>query len=108
MTGSSSAVVTATNPFVGPRPIDTGQKIFGRDREIEELFYLLNAERIVLLHSPSGAGKSSLIQAGLVPRLKQEQFDVWPTIRVSTEPPADTTANRYVLSTVQSLEEELP
>ena len=35
MTGSSTAVVTVTNPFVGPRPIETGQKIFGRDREIE-------------------------------------------------------------------------
>jgi guanylate kinase len=29
----------------------------------------LIAERIELLHSPSGAGKSSLVQAGLLPRL---------------------------------------
>jgi len=76
MTGSSTAAVMVANPFVGPRPIDTGQKIFGRDREIEQLYYLLSGERIVLLHSPSGAGKSSLIQAGLLPRLTQV-FDVW-------------------------------
>jgi hypothetical protein len=96
------------NPFVGPRPFRLGESLFGRGKEVPDLFYLLNAERVVLLHSPSGAGKSSLIHAGLLPRLKQEEFDVWPTIRVSTEPPADSGVNRYVLSTVLSLEEELP
>ena len=51
------------NPYVGPRSFQTGQKLYGRDRELRELASLLIAERIVLLHSPSGAGKSSLIQA---------------------------------------------
>ncbi len=77
MSGSSAA-----NPFVGPRPIERGQPIFGRDAEIDGLYYLLSAERIVLFHSPSGAGKSSLLQAGLLPRLA-EQFDVWTPARVS-------------------------
>jgi hypothetical protein len=96
------------NPYVGPRPFRFGEPLFGRDFEARDLFYLLNAERIVLLHSPSGAGKSSLISAGLIPRLKQEEFDVWPVIRVNLEPPANATVNRYVLSTILSLEEELP
>ena len=38
---------------------------FGRDGELPELVDLLIAERIVLLFSPSGAGKTSLIQAAL-------------------------------------------
>jgi len=59
------------NPYVGPRPIETGERLFGRARELTELQYLLSAERIVLLHSPSGAGKSSLIQAGLIPQLRE-------------------------------------
>ena len=79
-----SNTLTLANPFVGPRPIEAGQKIFGRDREINELYYLLSAERIVLLHSPSGAGKSSLIQAGLMPRL-QELFDVWGPTRLNLQ-----------------------
>jgi flagellar biosynthesis GTPase FlhF len=109
MTGSSSAVVTFSNPFVGPRPIDTGQKIFGRDREIEELYYLLSAERIVLLHSPSGAGKSSLIQAGLVPRLG-ELFDVWGPTRVNIQPPDRDleSVNRYVQSANLGFEAGIP
>jgi len=58
------------NPFVGPRPFHFGEWLFGRGKEVPDLYYLLNAERIVMLHSPSGAGKSSLVQAGLLPRLK--------------------------------------
>ena len=95
-----------TNPYPGPRPFRAGEKLYGRTREITKLFYLLSAERIVVLHSPSGAGKSSLLDAGLVPRLKMEGFDVWPGIRL-TEPPANG-GNRFARSAVSSLEEGLP
>lgn len=99
------------NPYVGPRSIKTGEAFFGREREIRSLSALLSAERIVLLHSPSGAGKSSLIQAGLAPRM-QERFSVFPLVRVNLEPPEEVRAvaglNRYVLSTLLSLEEDLP
>ena len=46
-----------SNPYPGPRPFQRGEKLYGREREITEL-YLLSAERIVLLHSPSGAGET--------------------------------------------------
>ena len=86
------------NPFVGPRPIEKGQPIFGRNLEIAQLYDLLYAERIVLLYSPSGAGKSSLVQAGLIPRLAQ-QFDVWKPVRVNLQPESDLGGvNRYVRS----------
>lgn len=94
-----------TNPFVGPRSLLPGEPIHGRDREIRRLVNLLIAERIVLLYSPSGAGKTSLISAGLIPRLRERQFQVSPVIRVSLRPPAsEVDANRYLVSTLQSLE----
>jgi Tol biopolymer transport system component len=99
------------NPYVGPRSIRTGEAFFGRDREIRSLSALLVAERIVLLHSPSGAGKSSLIQAGLIPTMS-ERFSILPVVRVNLEPPDEVEnvegLNRYVLSTLLSLEERLP
>lgn len=97
------------NPFVGPHPIETGRNIFGRNREIDDLYYLLSAERIVMLHSPSGAGKTSLIQAGLIPRLK-ERFDVWGPTRVSQLPSANSSAtvNRYIRSAVLGFEQQIP
>ena len=106
MTGSDP---TVQNPYVGPRPFERGEHLLGRDREITDLYYLLSAERIVLLHSPSGAGKSSLINAGLLPRLR-ERFDVWQPTRVNLQPPPDVaaTANRFVLSAVLGFEQGIP
>ena len=92
-----------TNPYVGPKPFAAGQTLFGRDREVAALSYMLTSERIVLLYSPSGAGKSSLIQAGLLPRLAR-RFDVWGPARVNLTPP-DGVRNRYVWSTIATLED---
>ena len=72
------------NPYPGARPFSSDETIYGRGREVTELRDLLIARRIVLLYSPSGAGKSSLIEAGLRPRL-QHDFRVLPTIRVSLQ-----------------------
>jgi hypothetical protein len=83
--------------------------MYGRAREARDLFDLLVSERIVLLHSPSGAGKSSLIQAALIPHLidEDEGFRVLPLIRVN-EPPRQPIANRYLYSLLHSLENMVP
>jgi hypothetical protein len=96
------------NPYVGPRPFERGERLYGRDRELARLCNLLIAERIVLLYSPSGAGKTSLIRASLVPELEDAGFRVLPEIRVAVEPPAveggSLRLNRYLVSAVQCLE----
>lgn len=102
-----------TNPYVGPRPFQRGNRLYGRDREIRELLNLLIAQRIILLNSPSGAGKTSLIQAGLIPQLEEEDFYVFPIVRVNLEPPRELNGrpeafNRYVYSVLVSLEANLP
>jgi hypothetical protein len=100
------------NPYVGPRAFTRGDRLYGRDREVRRLLNLLIAERIVLMYSPSGAGKTSLIQAALIPDLEEEGFRTWPTMRVNRELPPEETggneANRYVLSLILALEEGLP
>src|SRR5262245_19706111 len=99
------------NPYVGPRSFKYGEVLYGRDREVAELVDLLIAERIVLLYSPSGAGKTSLIQAALMPRLQQEGFRVLPVIRVVPGPPGNGRRvgirNRHVFSALASLEAPL-
>ena len=100
------------NPYVGPRPFTRDETLYGRDRELRKLLGLLIAERIVLLHSPSGAGKTSLVQAALVPELEREGFRVLPVMRVHEPLPTvggnGHAANRYVLSALRSLEDALP
>ena len=73
------------SPYVGPRTFTEKERnlFFGRDREVEDLIHLLLAERIVLLHSPSGAGKSSLLQAGLIPKLQELGFETKGPLRVN-------------------------
>ena len=41
--------VAGNNPYVGPRPFETKDKLYGREREITELDHLLSAERVVLI-----------------------------------------------------------
>ena len=94
------------NPYVGPRAFRLNEKLFGRTRETGALFDLLLAERVVLLHAQSGAGKSSLIQAALIPMLIDEGFNIFPVARVSHPPLVDDPGalNRYVRSTIMDLE----
>lgn len=102
------------NPYIGPRAFQSGEKLYGRDRELRELLNFLLSQRIVLLYSPSGAGKTSLIQAGLIPSLKSRGFSILPVVRVNLEPslpdsqPDQHSFNRYVYSALLSLEEGLP
>ncbi len=107
-----TAPPTRANPYVGPRAFLPGERLYGRDRELLQLIDALIAERIVLLYSRSGAGKTSLIQAALLPELANKKFHVLPVARVSLEPPPEfvlpPAANRYVLSVLLSIEDGLP
>ena len=109
-TSSATTETARTAPFVGPRSFRFGEPLFGRDREILKLLDLLIAERIVLLFSPSGAGKTSLIQAGLIPVLREEGFCDLPIIRVKQPALSDSgnatpgASNRFLRGTLASLE----
>jgi hypothetical protein len=115
------------NPYVGPRAFTYNERLWGRDREIAELVDLLIAERIVLLFSPSGAGKSSLLEAGLRKALEKEEFVVLPSMRVAPReaaardgvrregsaleggtPQLSPSANPYTASALLCLEKAMP
>jgi hypothetical protein len=46
---------------------------FGRDRLVRDLLALTTTHRVVTVFGPSGIGKSSLLRAGLVPRLQESE-----------------------------------
>jgi len=64
------------NPWPGLRAFgeDDRDYFFGRDREAAELFSLVQRSSVVVLYGQSGLGKTSLLQAGLFPRLKTLDF----------------------------------
>jgi hypothetical protein len=63
------------NPYVGPRTFEESESqfFFGRDEEIEILAGLVMARRAALFFAQSGAGKSSLLRAGLIPELSRQE-----------------------------------
>src|SRR3954453_10001976 len=91
--GTSTSAVPADaadgNPYVGPRPFERGdtERFFGRERETRDLASLVVAHRVVLLYSGSGAGKSSLLNAAVLPLLEAKSFDVVQPARVGALPP---------------------
>jgi WD40 repeat protein len=48
---------------------DDAERFFGRERLTEDLVARVRAHRVVIAFGASGSGKSSLLRAGLVPRL---------------------------------------
>jgi WD40 repeat protein len=65
-------------PYVGLaafQPVDADW-FFGRERMVEELVTRLSVRRFVAVFGASGAGKSSLLRAGLLPRWRAEQRPV--------------------------------
>lgn len=64
---------TLRSRYPGLRPFDLEeqQSFFGRDKEIEAVCRLLDLDNLTILHGPSGMGKSSLINAGILPALSK-------------------------------------
>ncbi len=95
-------------PFVGPRPFERNDtSLFkGRSQEAQDLLTLFLSRRLVLLYSPSGAGKTSLLKAKLIPDLEQQQaFEVLPVGRVgdSIVPPENYKGNLFIFNLLASL-----
>jgi hypothetical protein len=62
------------SPYVGLVPFGEADErfFFGRFREIAVVSANLRSSRLTLLYGPSGVGKSSLLQAGVVPALRRD------------------------------------
>jgi tetratricopeptide (TPR) repeat protein len=64
------------NPWPGLRAFGENDRdfFFGRERETAELLGLVQRSPVVVLYGQSGLGKTSLLQAGLFPRLKELNY----------------------------------
>jgi hypothetical protein len=61
------------NPYRGLNPFTEAQEkfFFGREQEVDKLLDKLRLDlRFLLILGPSGSGKSSIVQAGLIPHLR--------------------------------------
>lgn len=67
-------------PYVGPRPQkenrDAERVLIGREKELGEITQKVLDRRLVILDGYSGVGKSSLLQNGLLARLRGAGFSI--------------------------------
>lgn len=100
------AISSITNPFVGLRPYNSDESLlfFGRQKQIIELLDRLHQHQFVAITGSSGCGKSSLIRAGLIPKLKAgylvDDRDEW---LITVMKPGETPIDNLTHAIVESL-----
>ncbi|MEV4617319.1 SUMF1/EgtB/PvdO family nonheme iron enzyme [Asanoa sp. NPDC049573] len=60
--------------FLAPFEETDAERFFGRRVEVDAVMQKIASRSFVVLHSRSGAGKTSLIRAGLIPNLVRQQY----------------------------------
>ncbi|GGL21689.1 hypothetical protein Sme01_63460 [Sphaerisporangium melleum] len=75
------------NPFVGLAPFgeESAADFFGRHAEIAQIIGMLADLRICVISGPAGSGKTSLVQAGVVPALRRGAVpgsERWPVVEL--------------------------
>ena len=73
---SSLPDVNAQHPWLGLLPYKEEHRdfFFGRDREVEDILGRIRDNSLTILYGQSGLGKSSLVAAGVVPRLREAGY----------------------------------
>jgi hypothetical protein len=87
----SRPAIDPENPWPGLSSFteETRGFFFGRDPETDELARLVRRETLTVLFGQSGLGKSSLLQAGLFPRLREtDHLPLYLRLDHSSEAPA--------------------
>jgi hypothetical protein len=103
----------SVNPYPGPEPFSTPDPatpictFYGRDAEKARLGYTVLANPISLLYASSGAGKTSLVNAGLIPWLQNSGTTVTVSHRMRQELAPDANIalldNIFVALAIKSL-----
>ncbi len=86
----SENIVSEECPYQGLQAFEEGQKqfFFGRERVVTQIKHKLNQKPFVPIVGASGSGKSSVVLAGLIPLLKEQEsgWRVLKTIKPGIEP----------------------
>lgn len=100
-----------TNPYMGPESFgrEDAALFFGRRQEVNDLVALAATERLLLFYAPSGAGKTSLLNAKIIPALEAKLYEVLPVARVSGAADVPTTVrNVYAHNIMVGLARDEP
>ena len=111
MSSPNPAEKQLPSPYVGPRPFEHNEEdrshFFGRSQETQEIVSLIFGHPLVLVYAQSGAGKTSLFNASIIPTLEDEGFEVLPPTRVRGVMPEEVSLekikNLYIFNALLNL-----
>lgn len=80
--------ISGMNPFPGLRPFQAEEAhlFFGRENYIDTILSKLRSYHFVSIVGNSGSGKSSLLRAGVIPRLSKDKDWIITTMRPGKSP----------------------
>ena len=98
----------------GPRPMSNSRwsdQLIGRGNEAHKFSDLVRNTSLVVLNGESGVGKSSMLNLGITPQLREDGFLVltcrkWATSRANSELPQESRGVECFIS--EMLEDQLP
>jgi hypothetical protein len=98
--------LSSDNPWPGLQSFDEASQafFFGMHAETDALFRLVRRERLTLFYGRSGLGKTSLLQAGLFPRLREANLLPVP-IRLDYGPKAPPLVSQVKQAIANALSE---
>lgn len=67
-------IETKENPWLGLQSYSEGQILYGRDSNIRELTQCVISDKETLLYGKSGIGKSSILNAGVIPNAERKGY----------------------------------
>lgn len=90
--------------YPGPKPFAATQSdlFYGRQREAERLLHLMQEQQLTVLYGRSGYGKSSLLNAAVLPKMQKAGYQL-VNVRLGAWTPSST--NTPLRSTVQAIAE---
>jgi Novel STAND NTPase 1 len=106
-TDNTNNNIDKNRPFLGLRSFEEKNKsqFGGRDQEINELFGLVEDNDLTVVYGTSGIGKTSLLKAGLMPKLREElYFPIYIRIDYSSSKPPLDQMRDLVYDTMKELD----
>jgi tetratricopeptide (TPR) repeat protein len=87
MTVDTLGLPLVDRPYAGTRAYGPGDahQFFGRATEAVDVAETWRSRRVTVLTGPSGSGLTSLLAAGVLPRLARDGADVLPVARITSD-----------------------
>ena len=90
--------------YPGVTPFSSQQRelLMGREKDIDAFYQLLMLKQMVVLYGKSGYGKSSLIQAGIIPKLIESQPNLSAYFSIRLYPKSNDSSGQTPVQTLHS------